>query len=81
MANQASALGTERQPRRILRWTEVHGRTGIPRSTWWRGMREGIYPRPVKLAPPPSRAVGWLEADIDALIERMAAGSFAEGAQ
>ena len=80
MANEASAPSTGRKPRRILRWKDVHARTGIPRTSWERGMRQGIYPRPVKLAPPPSRAVGWLEADIDVLIERMAAGTLAEGA-
>lgn len=61
------------KPKRLLRWAEVHHRVGVTRSAWERGMRAGIYPRPIKLAPPPSRAVGWLESDIDALIERLAA--------
>ncbi len=61
------------KPKRFMRWPEVHHRTGIPRTNWQRGMRAGIYPKPVKLAPPPSRAVGWLESDIDALIEQLAA--------
>lgn len=61
------------KPKRILRWVEVNRRTGVTRTAWQRGMRSGIYPAPIKLAPPPSRAVGWLEADIDALIDRLAA--------
>jgi prophage regulatory protein len=53
---------------RLLRWPEVQPRVGISKSTWERGIRAGIYPRPVKLGPPPARAVGWLESDIDRLI-------------
>lgn len=78
MANEVSALSAERKPERILRWKTVNARTGIPRTSWERGMRQGIYPRPIKLAPPPSRAVGWLESDINALIERLASASSAE---
>lgn len=53
---------------RTLRWPEVHERTGLPKTNWYRGIRQGIYPRPVKLGPPPIRAVGWKESEIDALI-------------
>ena len=60
------------KPSRILRWPEVNRRTGVTRTAWQRGMRTGIYPKPLKLAPPPSRAVGWLEADIDTLIDQLA---------
>jgi len=63
------------KPKRILRWPAVHARTGISKSGFERGMRQGIYPKPFKLAPPPTRAVGWLESDIDALIERLTAQS------
>ncbi len=63
------------KPKRILRWKQVFARTNIPRTNWERGMRLGHYPKPIKLAPPPSRAVGWLESDIDALIEKLVAES------
>lgn len=61
------------KPNRALRWPEVHARTGISKSVWERGERAGTLPRSFKLGPPPTRAVGWLESDIDALIERLAA--------
>lgn len=75
MTEEATAVaGTQIEPKheRILRWPGVYRRTGISRSSWLRGIREGIYPKPIKLAPSPSRAVGWLESDIDTLIERLA---------
>jgi len=62
-----------KKPKRLIRWPEVERRTGLSKTQWWRGMSLGIYPKAIKLAPPPSRAVGWLESDIDALIERLAA--------
>jgi prophage regulatory protein len=37
----------------------------VSRSTWYQGMQEGIYPRPVKLTN--KRAVGWRKSDIEAL--------------
>jgi prophage regulatory protein len=37
----------------------------VSRSTWYQGMQDGIYPRPVKLTG--KRAVGWRKSDIDAL--------------
>ena len=40
----------------------------ISKSTWYRGVRAGIYPSPVKLS---TRRVGWLRSDIDALIENL----------
>jgi prophage regulatory protein len=68
-----SATITPTKPKRALRWPEVHARTGISKSAWERGQRAGVFPAPFKLGPPPTRAVGWLESDIDALIERLAA--------
>lgn len=72
MADTAFSSPAESKPPRILRWSGVHERTGIPRSSWDRGMRLGIYPQPIKLGPAPGRAVGWLERDIDALIDHLA---------
>ncbi len=38
----------------------------VSRSTWWAGVRKGIYPKPVKLS---IRCTAWRVADIRALIE------------
>ena len=57
-------------PTRFLRRPEVTARTGLSRSTIKVRMREGCFPRPVLLG---GRAVGWIEAEVDAWIrERIA---------
>lgn len=47
---------------RYLRLPEVHTRTGLSRSYIYALMKEGTFPRPVRLG---KRAVGWLESDLD----------------
>jgi len=37
----------------------------VSKSTWYRGIKAGLYPLPVRLS---SRRVGWLRSDIDACI-------------
>lgn len=37
----------------------------ISRSTWYRGIRVGRYPRPIRLSP---RRVGWRRCDIETLL-------------
>lgn len=55
---------------RILRLPAVLQRTGTTRSQWNRGVAAGHYPQPVKLSPVlNSRAVGWFEHEIDALLQ------------
>jgi prophage regulatory protein len=39
----------------------------IGRSTWWQGVRDGRYPKPVKLGP---RITAWRVADLLKLIEQ-----------
>ena len=46
---------------RVLRRPEVEARTGLSRSTIYRLMDEGAFPRPVRLH---TRAVGWREDDV-----------------
>ena len=54
---------------RLIRLAEVLERTGYNRSTWYRVMqRDPLFPQPVKLS---KRCIGFREADIDALIERL----------
>lgn len=38
----------------------------VSKSTWWAGVKEGRYPKPVKLGP---HATAWKAADILCLIE------------
>lgn len=45
---------------------------GIGRTTWWRGVRDGRFPKPVKLGP---RTSAWRVEDIRALIANPAGGT------
>ena len=55
----------------ILRLPTVKARTGLSRSTIYLRISEGRFPRPVSLG---SRAVGWIESEINTwLAERIAA--------
>lgn len=45
----------------ILRLPDLIAQTGLSRSTIYRYIADGIFPRPVSLGP---RAVGWLETDV-----------------
>ena len=50
-------------PTRFLRLPEVQARTGLSRSTIYVRLEQGRFPRPVSLR---ARAVGWIEAEIEA---------------
>lgn len=39
----------------------------VSKSSWWQGVKDGKYPKPVKLGP---RTTAWRTSDIRALIER-----------
>lgn len=43
----------------------VVGLLPFSRSTWWSGVKSGIYPQPVKLS---ERVTAWRRADIESLI-------------
>ena len=65
-------------PTRFLRRPEVTARTGLARSTIQVRLAEGRFPRPVSLG---SRAVGWIEAEVDEWIrERIAESRDTESA-
>jgi prophage regulatory protein len=51
----------------ILRLPDVKNRTGLSRSTIYLRMDLGIFPQTVNLG---SRAVGWVESEIDAWLEK-----------
>ena len=61
---------------RFIRLNEVMGRTGYGRTSIYRKMEDGSFPRSVKLGGPPkdpeafdSRAVAWIEDDVDQWME------------
>ena len=45
----------------ILRRRQVEQRTGLSRSTLYQYIKDGCFPKPVRLGP---RAVGWLESEV-----------------
>jgi prophage regulatory protein len=47
---------------RILRLPAVKARTGLPRSTIYVRIAQGVFPRPVRLG---ARTVGWLESEVE----------------
>ena len=47
---------------RVLRLDEVVARVGLSKSTLWRYIKEGYFPKPIKLGP---RATGWIEQEIE----------------
>jgi prophage regulatory protein len=65
---------------RILRRRAVQDRTGLSRSSLYLRMNEGTFPRCVSLG---SRAVGWIESEIDAWLEKRVAARecFAQASQ
>ena len=48
---------------RVLRRPDVESRTGYSRSSIYLGVKNGTFPKPIKLG---KRAVGWIESEIDA---------------
>ena len=63
-------------PTRFLRLPEVQARTGLSRSTIYVRLDQGRFPRPVSLG---SRAVGWIESELDEWIRERIAASRGEG--
>jgi prophage regulatory protein len=53
---------------RLAAIVQPDGPLPISRSTWWKGVSEGRYPRPIKLGP---RITAWRVSDVIALIEQM----------
>jgi len=49
---------------KFLKLPEVRTRTGKSRSSIYQGVKDGSFPKPIKLGGP--RAVGWIEAEIEA---------------
>lgn len=60
----------------ILSRKEVERRTSFSRTSIYRMMGSGTFPRPIRLS---ANRVGWLESDIDRFLEQRIAAS--RGAQ
>ena len=66
MAEQTEQNADEpRRVTRLIRLKEVQHRVGLGRSTIYRWMSEGIFPKPVSLG---GHAVAWIEEDVEAWI-------------
>ena len=50
----------------FLRLPQVLALIPVGKSSWWRGVKEGRYPEPVKIAP---RTSAWKVEDIAALVK------------
>ncbi|HFH2958033.1 helix-turn-helix transcriptional regulator [Pseudomonas aeruginosa] len=55
---------------RIIRLKEVMNTTGLARSTIYKYIGGGIFPKPINLAPsdtgvPSARCVGWIQSEIE----------------
>jgi len=57
----------------FLRWPEVFKQTAISKSAFTRGVKKGIYPAPIRIAP---RTVVWKSTDIEALMQRLEENQF-----
>lgn len=60
---------------RFLRLKQIigpHGPLPISRSGFWKGVKDGKFPRPRKISP---RVTVWRAEDIDALVAKIAEGT------
>ena len=67
---------TPKPKHRFIRLPEVLSRTGYGRTSIYRKMEEGTFPKSLKLGGPPkdpstfdSRAIGWIEDEVDQWVE------------
>ena len=70
------AQSTEKPKRSFIRMNEVISRTGYGRTSIYRKMEEGTFPKSLKLGGPPKdpdtfdcRAIGWIEHEVDQWVE------------
>lgn len=53
----------------ILRIKDVIRITGLSRTTIWRYIKNGTFPKPISLGGPGSRCVGWYAHEIQAYLD------------
>ena len=64
---QRALVGSDTAPiQRLIRLREVQHRVGLSRSSIYRFMAEGTFPKPVHLG---ARSVAWVEHEIDAWLQ------------
>ena len=70
------AQSAEKPKRGFIRMNEVISRTGYGRTSIYRKMEEGTFPKSLKLCGPPkdqiifdNRAIAWIEDEIDQWVE------------
>lgn len=56
----------------FLRLPQVLELIPVGRASWWAGIKDGRYPKPVKRAP---RTTAWKAEDIRALIKRLSSAA------
>lgn len=59
------STSTPKAGERLLRLPQVLDRVPVSRAHWWAGIKQGRFPRGLKLT---ERCTCWRESDIDALI-------------
>ncbi len=52
----------------FVRLPQILGHFPVSKSTWWNGVKDGRFPKPVKLT---ERTTAWRVSDIHALIESL----------
>lgn len=57
---------------RLLKLTSVLDRVPVSKTEWYRRIKNGAAPAPVRLS---VRSVAWLESDIDAFIAALSTGA------
>lgn len=57
--------------RGFLRLNQVLELVPVSSATWWRLVKDGLYPAPVKLS---DRCTAWRKSDIEALCQKLSAG-------
>lgn len=58
-------MAHDAQPETLVKLPKVLQRFPVSKSDWYAGIRDGKYPKPVKLG---ARSVAWKSSDIDNLI-------------
>jgi predicted DNA-binding transcriptional regulator AlpA len=68
MSTNSGHLSLELPSTGFMRLKDIQKFIPVSPSTWWKGVREGVYPQPVKLSP---RTTAWRVDDIRELIDRL----------
>ena len=55
----------------LLRMRQVLEQVPFSRTTLWRRVRAGDFPRPVRLGGPQSRVIAWRSCDIEAWLDAL----------